>query len=137
MALTKDVERRMMLVGSYEVSIPAAGADVFYKGALVNITAAGSIAVASDTSGEIFGGIVVDAVTATGAASHKVKIKRSSKVWIPLGTTVLTDMGVDVFATTDDGIARTATNTKRMGIVVDYNETDDEVLVDTAYANNA
>ncbi len=135
MALTADIERRMMLVGSYEISIPAAGTDVFYKGALVNISAAGSLVVAADTASEIFGGIVVDYISAT--VGVLVKIRRSAKVWIPLSTTVLTDMGVDVFATGDDTILRTATNTKRMGIIVDYNEADDEVLVDTAYANNA
>ncbi len=135
MALTAVVERRMMLVGSYEVSIPSAGTDIFYKGALVNIAAAGNIKVAADTASEFFGGVVVDYVSAV--AGTLVKIRRSSKVWIPKTTTVLTDMMSDVFATADVTVALSASNVTRMGIVVDYNETTDEILVDTAYADNA
>lgn len=135
MALTTNIERRMMLIGSYEVSLPAAGTDVFFKGAFVNISAAGSLVVAADTASEIFGGIVVDYVSAT--VGILVKIIRSAKVWVPKGTTVLTDVGTDAFATADDTVALSASNVTRMGIVVDYDETDDEILVDTAYATNA
>lgn len=134
MALTNNVEREVMNQG-YEVSLPSAGTDVFYKGALVNISAAGSLVVAADTASEIYGGVVTEYVSAV--IGTLVRIRRSEKIWLPLGTTVLTDVGVDVFATADDTIARTATNTKRCGIIVDYNETTDMVLVDTAYAENA
>lgn len=134
MALTNNIERKIMLRG-YEISLPSAGTDVFYSGAFVNITAAGSLAVASDTASEIFGGVVTDYVSAV--LGTLVRIRRSDIVEVPLDTTVLTDMGVDVFATADDTIARTATNTKRMGIIVGYDEANDVVLVDTAYAENA
>jgi len=135
MALTNNIERRMMLQGSYTVSIPAAGTDVFYKGAMVNIAAAGNIEVAADAASEFYGGIVFEYVSAvTGTL---VKIIRSAKVWLPKGTTVLTDMMSDVFATADDTVALSASNVPRMGIVVDYDEDEDEILVDTAYAENA
>lgn len=135
MALTNNIERRMMLQGSYTISIPSAGTDIFYRGAFVNIAAAGNIKVAADTASEFYGGIVADYVSAVSGTL--VKIIRSAKVWVPKGTTVLTDMLSDVFATADDTTALSASNVKRMGIVVDYNEADDVILVDTAYADNA
>jgi hypothetical protein len=131
MALTANVERVRQLRG-HEVSVLSAGTDVFYKGALVNFSAAGLVIVAADTASTTFAGFVAEYISATTA--DKVKIVMSEVVVIPLATAAQTDIGVPVFATADDTIALSASNVAPCGRVIDV-EVGVSLTIDMAYAN--
>lgn len=131
MALAANASREMLVEG-YVVSILAAGTDVFYTGAMVNVNADGDIIVAADTAGTFFFGIVQEYVSAT--ATIKVRVLRNSVVWLPHTGAAVTDIGNDFFATADDTLADSATNVQRCGICVDADVAGARLLIDTSFA---
>jgi len=93
--------------------------DIYYKGAIVNVTAAGGLGiVASDTANQgSFSGIVTKQLDNTGKTEYaEVEI---GKVWIPFASAAQADVGDYVYATADDTIAKTATNADPCGRIVD------------------
>jgi hypothetical protein len=134
MALAANLGIDMQVQG-YVVSTLAAGTDIFFQGALVNVDANGDVIVAADTSGTFFAGIVQEYIEAT--ATLKVRVIRNAVAWIPHTGAALTDIGNDVFATADDTLADSASNVKRCGIVVDADATNALLLVDFSYGNAA
>lgn len=133
MALTRDIEVETMNLG-FERSYPAAGADVFYKGALVNLNASGQLIVAADTASTTFAGYVTEYVNA-GAAGELVRVRRDDVIKLAFGSAAQADVGDDFYATADDTVAKTATNVARMGICVDVDLVNDFVYIDTSKAN--
>jgi len=93
--------------------------DIYYKGAIVNVTAAGGLGiVASDTANQgAFSGIVTKQLDNTGKTEYaEIEI---GKVWVPFASAAQADVGDFVYATADDTIAKTATNADPCGKIVD------------------
>lgn len=93
--------------------------DIYYKGAIVNVTAAGGLGiVASDTVNQgAFSGIVTKQLDNTGKTEYaEIEI---GKVWIPFASAAQADVGDVVYATADDTIAKSATNADPCGRIVD------------------
>jgi hypothetical protein len=93
--------------------------DIYYKGAIVTVTAAGGLGiVASDTANEgHFSGIVTKQLDNTSKTEY-AEIERG-KVWIPFASAAQADVGDYCYATADDTIAKSATNANPCGIIVD------------------
>lgn len=133
MALTTNVDRPMQLRG-HEVSAPAAGTDVFYKGALVNIDANGDVAVAADTANHKFFGVVTEYKSAV--EDDLIRVRFGDIVELPLSGAAQTDLMKAVYATADDTITTTAaTNVLRCGLIVEVDVTNAKVKVDMSFAN--
>jgi len=93
--------------------------DIYYKGAIVNVTAAGGLGiVASDTANQgAFSGVVAKYLDNTGKTEYvEVEV---GKIWIPFSSAAQADVGDYVYATADDTIAKTATNADPIGVIVD------------------
>ena len=93
--------------------------DIYYKGAIVNVTAAGGLGiVASDTANQgVLSGIVTKQLDNTGKTEYaEIEI---GKVWIPDTNAAQADVGDYCYATADDTIAMSAANADPCGIVVD------------------
>lgn len=93
--------------------------DIYYKGAIVNVTAAGGLGiVASDTANQgVLSGIVTKQLDNTGKTEYaEIEI---GKVWIPDAAAAQADVGDYCYATADDTIAMSATNADPCGVVVD------------------
>lgn len=94
--------------------------DIYYKGAIVNLTAAGGLAiVASDTAAQGgTSGVITEQVTVGASVSLYTSIERG-RVWIPFAAAAQADVGDYVYATADDTIAKTATNADPIGKIID------------------
>lgn len=93
--------------------------DIYYKGAMVNVTAAGGLGiVASDTANQgQLTGVVVQQLDNTGKTEYaEIEI---GKIWIPFASAAQADVGDYCYATADDTIAKTATNADPCGRIVD------------------
>jgi hypothetical protein len=115
MALTADLNYTMVGETARRLVNKGTAADVLYKGALLNYDANGLLVVASDTANHKFAGICVKQVTLAGVATD-VEIERGV-IRVPYASAAQTDLGKAVYATADDTIALTATNTNIMGVV--------------------
>jgi hypothetical protein len=93
--------------------------DIYYKGALINLTAAGGLGiVASDTANQgnpTF--IATKQLDNTGKTEYLEC--EYGKVWIPFASAALADIGDYCYATADDTIAMSATNANPIGMVMD------------------
>jgi hypothetical protein len=92
----------------------------YYKGSIVNITAAGGLAIkAGDVAnqGSLSGVLTEGAIVASGETKY-VSMERG-RVWIPFAAAAQADVGDYVYATADDTIAKSATNADPCGKVVD------------------
>lgn len=93
--------------------------DIYYKGAMVNITAAGGVGiVASDTANQgSLTGVVVKQLDNTGKTEYaEVEI---GSIFIPFASAAQADVGDYAYATDDDTIAKTATNADPCGRIED------------------
>jgi hypothetical protein len=93
--------------------------DIYYKGAIVNLTAAGGLGiVAGDVANQgVLSGIVTKQLDNTGKTEYaELEV---GKVWIPDAAAAQADVGDYCYATADDTVAMTATNADPCGIVVD------------------
>jgi hypothetical protein len=119
MALTAD--RNYETSGLTEkLRVLLTASDIYYKGAIVVFTAAGGLAiVASDTAalGKL-AGVMVKHVE-PGAATDVYAEIEVGKIWIPFSGAAQADVGDYVYATADDTIAKTATNSDPIGLIVD------------------
>lgn len=91
----------------------------YYKGGLINFTAAGGLGVkASDTAaqGSRTGVLVQQKVAVSGDDLGEIEV---GKVWIPFPSAVQADVGDYAYATADDTIAKSATNADPIGRIVD------------------
>jgi hypothetical protein len=93
--------------------------DIYYKGALINITAAGGLGiVASDTASQgSMTGIATKQLDNTSKTEY-LELE-FGKVWIPFSSAAQADVGDFCYATADDTIAKTATNADPIGRIVD------------------
>lgn len=93
--------------------------DIYYKGAIINVTAAGGLGiVASDTANQgVLSGVVTKKVDNTGKTLY-ADVERG-KIWIPDANAAQADVGDYCYATADDTIAMTASNADPCGVVVD------------------
>jgi hypothetical protein len=93
--------------------------DIYYKGALINLTAAGGLGiVASDTAAQgnpTF--IATQKLDNTGKTEYLEC--ETGKVWIPNSNAAQADVGDYCYATGDDTIAKSATNADPCGQIVD------------------
>lgn len=93
--------------------------DIYYKGAIVNLTAAGGLGiVASDTANQgSTSGIITKQLDNTGKTEYaEVEI---GTIFIPFASAAQADVGDYAYATADDTIAMTATNANPIGVVED------------------
>lgn len=91
----------------------------YYKGSIVNVTAAGGLAIkASDTAaqGQLTGVVVQQKVSVSG--DDLIEIERG-KIWIPFASAAQADVGDLCYATADDTIAKSAANADPCGQIVD------------------
>ncbi len=119
MALTAD--RPYEVQGQSEMlRVLLTASDIYYKGAIVNVTAAGGLAiVASDTAAQGgLSGIITEHKEPGAATDVYVAIERG-RVWIPFASAAQADVGDYVYATADDTIAKTATNADPIGKIID------------------
>jgi hypothetical protein len=118
MALTAD--RPYETSGHMEsIRVKMTTNDIYYKGAIVNVTAAGGLGiVAGDVAGQgVLSGVITEQLDNTGKTEYaEVEI---GKVWIPFASAAQADVGDYCYATADDTIAMTATNADPCGVVVD------------------
>lgn len=130
MALSADKQLAMMFPNiGYVVPAKAAGADTFYKGAIVcTVGASGYVVVAADTATYVPLGLVKEKVTAT-AAGDDLEVIVGTVVWIPFTSAAQADVGDLVYPTADDTIAKTASNVTPLGLCVAYKS--GYLLVDT------
>ncbi len=134
--LTKDIEREAMQNGAmYRVPILLTGGSVYYKGGIINVTAAGLGVKAADTAGQRFLGVLEEQIDASDGNLEGTVI-RDDKMWIPFASAAQSNVGDLVYATDDDTIALTATNVPACGQVVDV-RVGEAVLVDFAKAQAA
>jgi hypothetical protein len=119
MALTADRPYRVKNGTTEGVRIKMTTNDIYYKGALINLTAAGGLGiVASDTANQ--GNptyIATEKLDNTGKTEYLEC--ETGVVFIPFASAAQADVGDYVYATADDTIAMTATNANPIGIVVD------------------
>ena len=119
MALT--VDRPYEVQGVSELMrVLLTASDIYYKGAIVNLTAAGGLAiVASDTAAQGgTSGVITDQVTALATPALYAAIERG-RVWIPFAAAAQADVGDYVYATADDTIAKSASNADPIGKIID------------------
>lgn len=93
--------------------------DIYYKGAIVNVTAAGGLGiVASDTANQgHFSGVITKQLDNTGKNEYaEIEI---GKIWIPFASAAQADVGDYCYATADDTIAMSAVNANPIGRVLD------------------
>lgn len=93
--------------------------DIYYKGAMVNLTAAGGVGiVASDTAAQgALTGVITKQLDNTGKTEYaEVEI---GTIFIPFASAAQADVGDRVYAVADDTIAMTATNANPCGVVED------------------
>lgn len=93
--------------------------DIYYKGALINLTAAGGLGiVASDTAAQgSTTGVVTEYLDNTGKTEYAEL--EFGKVWIPFSAAAQADVGDYCYATADDTIAKAAVNADPIGVIVD------------------
>ena len=118
MALSADRPYRVRGT-SRTVRVKMTTNDIYYKGALVNLTAAGGLGiVASDTANQgSTTGIITKYLDNTGKTEYaEVEI---GCIFIPFTSAAQADVGDYVYATADDTIAMTATNANPCGVVED------------------
>ena len=130
MALTADRMIDMMFPNiGFVIPGKVSTADVYYKGAMVNVLdSAGLILVAADTANHIFMGFVKEKVTLT-TGSKQIEIICGTVAWLVFGSANQDDVGNPVYATGDDTIAMSASNTEPMGMCVAFKT--GYLLVDT------
>ncbi len=113
MALTADREvevsgRTELIHGIFEAEAPA---DIFYKGALVQINDNGCVIVAADIVDEAAIGVLKAGTRGKNAAvGEDCEIERG-KIWIPFTGAAQTDVDDFFHATGDDTIARRVAQT--------------------------
>ena len=93
--------------------------STYYKGGLINVTAAGGLGVkASDTAnqGSLTGVLVQQKVAVSGDDLGELEI---GKVWIPFASAAQADVWDYCYATADDTIAKAAANADPIGRIVD------------------
>lgn len=101
MALTADVLHEMMFPNvGYMQEFYTDHADVYYKGALVNVDGDGKLKVAADVANESFVGIVAEQKTIT--TNGYVKVILNTVALIPHTGAALTDVGALFHASADD-----------------------------------
>lgn len=118
MALTADRPYRVRGT-SRIIRVKMTTNDIYYKGAIVNLTAAGGVGiVASDTANQgSTSGIVVKQLDNTGKTDYaEVEI---GTIFIPFASAAQADVGDYVYATADDTVAKTATNADPCGVIED------------------
>ena len=119
--MSLSADRPYRVKGSSELdSVLPTASDIYYRGAIVNVTASGGLAiVASDTAGQgSFSGVVTKHVEVGSAADGKIEIERG-RVWIPFASAAQADVGDYFYATADDTVAKAATNADPCGKCVD------------------
>ena len=93
--------------------------DIYYKGALINITAAGGLGiVASDTADQGNPAFVATKYLDNTDKTEYLECE-TGKVWFPLATAAQADVGDYIYATDDGTIAKSAVNANPIGICVD------------------
>lgn len=93
--------------------------DIYYKGAMINLTAAGGLGiVASDTANQgKLTGVMVKQLDNTGKTEYaEIEV---GVIFIPFASAAQADVGDRVYATDDDTIAKSATNADPCGIIED------------------
>ena len=130
MSLTADVEMDMMFPNiGFVIPGKVATADTYYKGAMVNVLdSAGLILVAADTVDHIFMGFVKEQVV-LASGTKDIEIICGTVAWLVFGSANQDDVGNPVYATADDTIAMSASNTEPMGMCVAFKT--GYLLVDT------
>jgi hypothetical protein len=95
--------------------------DIYYKGAIVNVTVAGGLGiVASDTVGQgHLSGVVIQRLDNTGKSDYAdVEI---GTIFIPFPTAQTSDVGDYVYAIEDDKVAKAASAASPIGLIEDVN----------------
>lgn len=119
MSLAAD--RKVKVQGqSRLVRVLLTAADTYFKGAIVNVTAAGGLAiVASDTANQgSFSGVITEHVEVASGETKYTDIE-VGRVWIPFASAAQADVGDFCYATADDTIAKSATNADPCGRIED------------------
>lgn len=95
--------------------------DIYYKGALVNITTSGIAVVASDTAnqGKTVGVMKNHVEVANGDTTQYAEVL-IGRVWLPMSGAAQSDVDDFIYATADDTIAKTATNADPCGMAEDF-----------------
>jgi len=118
MALTAD--RPYETSGAMEsVRIKMTTNDIYYKGAIIELTAAGGLGiVAGDVAAQGH-----PAFVATKQLDNTGKTEyldcETGKVWFPFAAAAQADVGDYIYATDDGVIAKTGVNSNPIGIAVD------------------
>lgn len=91
----------------------------YYKGSIVNLTAAGGLAIkAGDVASQ--GGTSGVVVTQKASVSGDDLIEvEQGRIWVPFASAAQAHVGDYVYATADDTIAMSATNADPIGKVID------------------
>jgi len=93
--------------------------DIYYKGAIINITAAGGLGiVASDTAAQgSMSGVITKQLDNTGKTEY-AEIEQGV-IFFPLATAAQADVGDYAYATDDSTVAKTGVNSDPIGRIVD------------------
>ncbi len=123
-ALSADKARSIKMGPGLEQRHPCA-VDVFYKGAMININAAGFAVPASDTTAETFAGLCLEQVDNSGGSAGDKTVLVLSGITLRCSTAAdlaQTTVGVDVTVLNDNdvSIAATTSNDVLVGRCVKY-----------------
>lgn len=119
MALTADRPYKFKNGTTESVRVKMTTNDIYYKGALINLTAAGGLGiVASDTAAQGWPTFVATQSLDNTGKTEYLECE-TGVVFIPLATAAQADVGDYIYASADDTIAKTATNSNPIGICVD------------------
>lgn len=118
MALSADRPYRVQGV-SRVLRVKMTTNDIYYKGAIINITAAGGLGiVASDTANQgSMSGVIVKQLDNTGKTEY-AEVEQGV-IFIPFASAAQADVGDYAYATADDTVAKSATNADPIGRIVD------------------
>ena len=96
--------------------------DIYYKGAIIELTAAGGLAVvATDAAGQgSTAGIMTEHIEVASGVTTKKGVIEIGKVWIPFSGAAQSDVGDYVYASDDGTIAKTAVNADPIGVAVGF-----------------
>ena len=119
MALSADRPYKCIPSTMETVRLKMTTNDIYYKGALLNVTAAGGLGiVASDTAAQGHPTYIAR-VQLDNTGKTEYMEAETGIVFIPLATAAQADVGDYIYATADDTIAKAAVNANPIGICVD------------------
>lgn len=96
--------------------------DIYYKGAIIELTAAGGLAVvASDAAGQgALSGIMTEHIEVASGVTTQKGVIEIGKVWLPFSGAAQSDVGDYVYATDDGTIAKTSNSSDPIGVCVGF-----------------